>query len=275
MKDRFYIFSSSYNKYRLTNKKLKLSKYENFKFHARLSRKRIFLGKYVFIYYVINFFWVLLVIVLLELIMSRLGIVKPGFVLDILSAIDRLGGFTGWLLSVLFSLPFYLLVGAVTAPRIHKVEKTPNELHWNKDHFISVFEDGSVLDWFSLEKIVISGDYVKKPGDWFPLRIINGVNQIEFIDMVELHNEYYLSGGSNLNGRDSMFADAARIVVRHQLASTSLIQRELEIGYNRAGQIMDQLEESGVVSPNFGDIIGRHVLFNDEISLARHLFNLN
>ncbi len=52
---------------------------------------------------------------------------------------------------------------------------------------------------------------------------------------------------------DSMFYDAARLVVQKQQGSTSLIQRTLSIGYNRAGRIIDQLEEFGIVGPFLGD----------------------
>src|SRR3546814_20849488 len=47
--------------------------------------------------------------------------------------------------------------------------------------------------------------------------------------------------------RDQMFDEAARLVVRHQQGSTSLIQRKLKLGYNRAGRIIDQLEAAGIV----------------------------
>src|SRR3546814_4068611 len=47
--------------------------------------------------------------------------------------------------------------------------------------------------------------------------------------------------------RDQMFDEAARLVVRHQQGFTSLIQRQLKLGYNRAGRIIDQLEAAGIV----------------------------
>jgi S-DNA-T family DNA segregation ATPase FtsK/SpoIIIE len=47
--------------------------------------------------------------------------------------------------------------------------------------------------------------------------------------------------------RDSMFEDAARLVVMTQQGSTSLIQRKLKLGYNRAGRIVDQLEAAGIL----------------------------
>ncbi len=52
-----------------------------------------------------------------------------------------------------------------------------------------------------------------------------------------------------LGERDSMFEDAARLVVTHQQGSTSLIQRKLKLGYNRAGRLIDQLEAAGIVGP--------------------------
>lgn len=52
--------------------------------------------------------------------------------------------------------------------------------------------------------------------------------------------------------RDPLFEDIARQVVMSGVASTSAIQRRYEIGYNRAGKIMDQLEEAGIVGPTIG-----------------------
>jgi S-DNA-T family DNA segregation ATPase FtsK/SpoIIIE len=57
---------------------------------------------------------------------------------------------------------------------------------------------------------------------------------------------------SGANERDDLFKEAARLVVREQQGSTSLIQRKMNLGYNRAGRIMDQLEEAGIVGPSEG-----------------------
>ncbi len=73
---------------------------------------------------------------------------------------------------------------------------------------------------------------------------------------------------------DSMFEDAARLVVVHQLGSTSLIQRKFKIGYNRAGRIMDQMEKAGIVGPSQGSK-PREVLCVDETDLQMKLNNLN
>ncbi|MEY4111392.1 MAG: hypothetical protein RLZZ46_1748 [Bacteroidota bacterium] len=73
--------------------------------------------------------------------------------------------------------------------------------------------------------------------------------------------------------RDTFFNDAARIIVQHQQGSTSLIQRKLKLGYNRAGRIIDQLESAGVVGP-FEGSKARQVLIPDEASLEQFLNSL-
>ena len=91
--------------------------------------------------------------------------------------------------------------------------------------------------------------------------------------------EYVGDGeGGNLNAdlddRDTMFEDAARVVVMHQSGSTSLIQRKLKLGYNRAGRIIDQLEAAGIVGP-FEGSKARQVLIPDDMALEELLNNLN
>ena len=58
--------------------------------------------------------------------------------------------------------------------------------------------------------------------------------------------------GMTYSELDDMFEDAARLVIQNQHGSTSMIQRRLKLGYNRAGRIMDQLEAVGVVGPAEG-----------------------
>ncbi len=83
-------------------------------------------------------------------------------------------------------------------------------------------------------------------------------------------------GGNDLDDtqRDSSFEEAARLVVLHQQGSTSLIQRKLSIGYNRAGRIIDQLESAGIVGP-FEGSKARKVLISDEYSLERFLNDID
>jgi len=74
----------------------------------------------------------------------------------------------------------------------------------------------------------------------------------------------------DMKKKDPMFEDAARLVVQHQQGSTSLIQRKLSIGYNRAGRIIDQLEAAGIVGP-FEGSKARDVLCSDFIALEQIL----
>ncbi len=73
--------------------------------------------------------------------------------------------------------------------------------------------------------------------------------------------------------RDALFEDAARLVVLTQQGSTSMIQRKLKLGYNRAGRLVDQLEQAGILGP-FEGAKARKVLIPDEISLEQFLDNL-
>ena len=73
--------------------------------------------------------------------------------------------------------------------------------------------------------------------------------------------------------RDNMFEEAARVIVTHQQGSTSLLQRRLKLGYNRAGRLIDQLEHAGIVGP-FEGSKAREVLIPDEYSLEQLLNTL-
>ena len=81
-------------------------------------------------------------------------------------------------------------------------------------------------------------------------------------------------GDIDLSDRDALFEEAARLIVAHQQGSTSLIQRKLKLGYNRAGRLMDQLEAAGVVGP-FEGSKAREVLISDEYSLEQLLNDLD
>ncbi|UYZ60437.1 FtsK/SpoIIIE family DNA translocase [Hymenobacter latericus] len=85
------------------------------------------------------------------------------------------------------------------------------------------------------------------------------------------------AGGGNEDmdpaDRDSMFEEAARVIVQHQQGSTSLLQRRLKLGYNRAGRLIDQLEHAGIVGP-FEGSKAREVLIPDEYALEQLLNSL-
>jgi S-DNA-T family DNA segregation ATPase FtsK/SpoIIIE len=74
----------------------------------------------------------------------------------------------------------------------------------------------------------------------------------------------------DLSDRDALFEEAAKLIVMHQQGSTSLIQRKLKLGYNRAGRLIDQLEAAGIVGP-FEGSKAREVLIKDELSLEQLL----
>ena len=88
----------------------------------------------------------------------------------------------------------------------------------------------------------------------------------------EYEGEDAAEGKADLNPDDfdSLLPDAARLIVTHQQGSTSLIQRKMKLGYNRAGRIMDQLEVLGVVGPFTGSK-ARDVMFHDLNMLEEHL----
>lgn len=77
----------------------------------------------------------------------------------------------------------------------------------------------------------------------------------------------------DLTKRDKMFEECARLVVSSQSGSTSMLQRKFNLGYNRAGRIMDQLEAAGIVGPASGSK-PRDVLISTEYELEQHLESL-
>jgi S-DNA-T family DNA segregation ATPase FtsK/SpoIIIE len=90
----------------------------------------------------------------------------------------------------------------------------------------------------------------------------------EYIDEKELEGKEF-----DAADRDPLFNDAARLIVQNQVGSTSLLQRRMKLGYNRAGRLMDQLESAGVVGPNQGSK-ARDVLIKTESELIEYLDTL-
>ena len=154
----------------------------------------------------------------------------------------------------------------------------------------SSIDSRTILDATGADRLVGRGDMLVSSGNE-PVRV-----QCAFIDTPEIeeltefigsqqgypdamHLPEYIddsdSGVSevDLRKRDSMFDEAAHLVVQHQQGSTSLIQRKLSIGYNRAGRIIDQLEAAGIVGP-FEGSKARDVLCSDMIVLEQILKRL-
>ncbi len=89
----------------------------------------------------------------------------------------------------------------------------------------------------------------------------------EYVDEKDMEGKDF-----DLNDKDALFEDAARLIVASQSGSTSLLQRRMKLGYNRAGRLMDQLEAAGVVGPNQGSKV-REVLIKTDADLQQYLDN--
>ncbi len=155
----------------------------------------------------------------------------------------------------------------------------------------SMIDSRTILDSPGANQLVGRGDMLILPGsDLVRLQCAYiGTNEIDRItDFIGSQRGYetafmlpeYADEGSedldeiDLQKRDPLFDEAARMVVLHQQGSTSLIQRKLSIGYNRAGRIIDQLEAAGIVGP-FEGSKARQVLLADEYSLEQFLRKLD
>ena len=155
----------------------------------------------------------------------------------------------------------------------------------------AMIDSRTILDRPGANQLIGKGDMLFLQGN-DPVRV-----QCAFIDTPEIENivryiseqqgyttPFYLpevaedvdsDGGADvdMDKLDSLFEDAARLLVIHQQGSTSLIQRKFSIGYNRAGRLMDQLEKAGIVGPAMGSK-PRDVLCVDEMALEEKLANL-
>ncbi len=137
---------------------------------------------------------------------------------------------------------------------------------------MSTVDSKTILDQTDANQLVGRGDMLISIGSSEPVRV-----QCAFIDTPEVENVVnFISAQAGFGGayqlpecdledgedgpvkklsgdaRDDLFKEAARLIVREQRGSTSLIQRKLSFGYNRAGRIMDQLEDAGIVGPSEG-----------------------
>ncbi len=90
----------------------------------------------------------------------------------------------------------------------------------------------------------------------------------EYIDEKDLEGKDF-----DTSDKDLLFEQAATLIVQNQVGSTSLLQRRMKLGYNRAGRLMDQLEAARVVGPNQGSK-AREVLIKTEAELQEYLQNL-
>lgn len=153
----------------------------------------------------------------------------------------------------------------------------------------SKVDSRTILDTGGADQLVGMGDMLLSAGSDIirlqcPYVDTQEVEQIcEFIGAQRGYESAYLlpefedeeSGPSlvDLAERDVLFEEAARLIVMHQQGSTSIIQRKLKLGYNRAGRLIDQLEAAGIVGP-FEGSKAREVLIKDEMSLEQLLNEL-
>ncbi len=155
----------------------------------------------------------------------------------------------------------------------------------------SKIDSRTILDAGGADQLIGKGDMLFAHGDMVRL-------QCAFLDTVEVERicefigsqrgyemAYKLpeysddeagqeKGDFNFSEKDPLFEEAAKILVMHQQGSTSLLQRKLKLGYNRAGRLIDQLEAAGIVG-QFEGSKAREVLIKDEYSLEFHLKGLN
>ena len=153
----------------------------------------------------------------------------------------------------------------------------------------SGIDSKTILDQSGAQQLIGRGDLLYLQGD-SPVRV-----QCAFVDTPEVENVVeYISeqqgypapfelpeppmaegenkdlSGVDLSKKDPYFEEVARFVVTSQMGSTSYIQRKYNIGFNRAGRIMDQLEVAGIVGPARGSK-PREVLVSSEVELESML----
>ena len=149
----------------------------------------------------------------------------------------------------------------------------------------------TILDMNGAEQLLGSGDMLFLPGGMpKPIRIQNAFISTEEVEKITnfiyvqkgFAKRYFLPSlydkkkegmGDYLNDLDPMFEEAARVIVRHQQGSVSLLQRRLKLGYSRAARIVDQLEQAGIVGPSEGSK-AREVIVDNEEQLETILRNL-
>ncbi|HZW38463.1 MAG TPA: DNA translocase FtsK [Ignavibacteriaceae bacterium] len=149
----------------------------------------------------------------------------------------------------------------------------------------------TILDMNGAEQLLGRGDMLFLPtGQPKPIRIQNAYISTEEVEVItdEIKKQqgyskpYFLpsiyekkkeAGKGFLTDLDPMFEEAAKVIVRHQQGSVSLLQRRLKLGYSRAARIVDQLEEAGIVGPNDGSK-AREVIVENEEQLETILRNL-
>lgn len=149
----------------------------------------------------------------------------------------------------------------------------------------------TILDMNGAEQLLGQGDMLFLPaGMPKPIRIQNAFISTDEVEKItnfiyvqkgyskryflpSLYDKRKESAGDFLSDLDPMFEEAARVIVRHQQGSVSLLQRKLKLGYSRAARIVDQLEQAGIVGPSEGSK-AREVIVESEEQLETILRSL-
>jgi len=155
----------------------------------------------------------------------------------------------------------------------------------------SKIDSRTILDMNGAEQLLGRGDMLfLPPGLPKPIRMQNAFITTEEVERLteyiskqegyskpynlpSLYDKKKEAAGKFSDDLDPLFEDAARVVVRHQQGSVSLLQRRLKLGYSRAARIVDQLEEAGIVGPNDGSK-AREVIVENEEQLETILRNI-
>ena len=142
----------------------------------------------------------------------------------------------------------------------------------------------TILDMNGAEQLLGNGDMLYfPPGSPKPTRIQNAFISNDEVEAITNHIEKQKGysqpmmlpsafekkrsgGGSSDGSHDELFEEAAKIIVRHQQGSVSLLQRRLKVGYSRAARLVDELEDAGIVGP-FDGSKAREVLIESEAEL--------
>jgi len=142
----------------------------------------------------------------------------------------------------------------------------------------------TILDMNGAEQLLGNGDMLYlASGSPKPVRLQNALISPHEVDAVVSHicrqqgyahlfmlpsiaEKKRAAGNSGVNDRDDLFEEAARLIVRHQQGSASLLQRRLKVGYSRASRLVDELEAAGIVGP-FDGSKARDVLVETENEL--------
>lgn len=149
----------------------------------------------------------------------------------------------------------------------------------------------TILDMNGAEQLLGMGDMLFLPGGMpKPIRIQNAFISTEEVEKITnfiyvqkgFSKRYFLPSlydkrkeamGDFMSDLDPMFEEAARVIVRHQQGSVSLLQRRLKLGYSRAARIVDQLEQAGIVGSSEGSK-AREVIVDSEEQLETILRSL-